>query len=124
MIPTWAAVVGALSLVVIALAVVVSAVAVVRAALGVRAFVGATREATEPVVRDLGLLVGTVRTEADGLAETSRDLRQRIVRAADATEEAVRDVVTTVRTMSRGLSLLGPEAPVKRKRSAKRRRKR
>ena len=124
MIPTWAAVVGALSLVVIALAVVVSAVAVVRAALGVRAFVGATREATEPVVRDLGLLVGTVRTEADGLAETSRDLRQRIVRAADATEEAVRDVVTTVRTMSRGLSLLGPEAPVKRKRPAKRRRKR
>lgn len=123
MIPTWAAVVGALSLVVIALSVVVSAVAVVAAALGARAFLGATREAAEPVIRDLRQLVGTVRAEADGLAETSRDLRQRIVRAADATEGAVRDVVTTVRTVSRGLSLLGPERPVK-KRPAKRRRKR
>lgn len=122
MIPTWAAVVGALSLLVIALSVVVSAVAVVAAALGVRAFLGATRDAAEPVVRDLRLLVGTVRAEADGLAETSRDLRQRIVRAADATEEAVRDVVTTVRTVSRGVSLLRPERQAK-KRPAKRRRK-
>lgn len=124
MIPMWAAVAGALSLIVIALSVVVSAVAVVAAALGVRAFVGATREATEPIIHDLRQLVGTVRTEADGLAETSRDLRQRIVRAADATEGAVRDVVTTVRTMSRGLSLLGPARPAKKKRPAKRRRKR
>ncbi|MGH7613716.1 MAG: hypothetical protein ACREMW_06700 [Gemmatimonadales bacterium] len=120
MIPAWASVVGALSLVVIALSAVVSAAAVVAAALGVRAFLGATREAAEPVVRDLRQLVGTVRVEADGLAETSRDLRQRIVRAADATEEAVRDVVTTVRTVSRGVSLLGPERKPK-KRPAKRR---
>ena len=122
MIPTWAAVVGAVSLVVIALSVVASAVAVVAAALGVRAFLGATREAAEPVVRDLRLLVGTVRAEAEGLAETSRDLRERIVRAADATEAAVRDVVTTVRTVSRGVSLLRPERQAK-KRPAKRRRK-
>ena len=120
MIPTWTAVVGALSLAVIALSVVVSATAVVAAALGVRAFLGATREAAEPVVRDLRQLVGTIRAEADGLAETSRDLRQRIVRAADATEGVVRDVATTVRTVSRGVSLLRPERPTQ-KRPAKRR---
>jgi uncharacterized protein YoxC len=120
MIPTWAAVVGALSLAVIALSVVVSAAAVVAAALGVRAFLGATREAAEPVVRDLRQLVGTIRAETEGLAETSRDLRQRIVRAADATEGVVRDVATTVRTVSRGVSLLRPERPAK-QRPAKRR---
>lgn len=120
MIPTWAAVVGALSLAVIALSAVVSAAAVVAAALGVRVFLSATREAAEPVVRDLRQLVGTIRTETEGLAETSRDLRQRIVRAADATEGVVRDVATTVRTVSRGVSLLRPERPTK-KRPAKRR---
>jgi methyl-accepting chemotaxis protein len=120
MIPTWAAVIGALSLAVIALSVVVSAAAVVAAALGVRTFLGATREAVEPVVSDLRQLVGTIRTEADGLAETSRDLRQRIVRAADATEGVVRDLAATVRTVSRGVSLLRPERPPT-KRPAKRR---
>jgi len=121
MIPTWAAVVGALSLAVIALSVMASAAAVVATALGVRAFLRATRAAAEPVVHDLRQLVGTIRTEADGLAETSRDLRQRIVRAADATEGVVRDVATTVRTVSRGVSLLRPARPTK-KRPAKRRR--
>jgi signal transduction histidine kinase len=121
MIPTWAAVVGALSLAVIALSVMASAAAVVAAALGMRAFLRATREAAEPVVHDLRQLVGTIRTEADGLAETSRDLRQRIVRAADATEGVVRDVAATVRTVSRGVSLLRPARPTK-QRPVKRRR--
>ena len=119
MIPTWAAVVGALSLAVIALSVVLSAAAAVAVALGVRAFLSATRQAAEPVVHDLRQLVGTIRAETEGLAETSRDLRQRIVRAADATEGVVRDVATTVRTVSRGVSLLRPEPPAK-KRPAKR----
>jgi hypothetical protein len=120
MIPTWAAVVGALSLAVIALSVVMSAAAAVAVALGVRAFLSATRQAAEPVVHDLRQLVGTIRAETEGLAETSRDLRQRIVRAADATEGVVRDVATTVRTVSRGVSLLRPERPAK-QRPAKRR---
>jgi hypothetical protein len=123
MIPTWAAVVGAVSLAVIALAALVTGAAVLAAALGVRAFLRVVRDSAEPVVQDVRALIGTIRIEADGLADTSRDLRQRIVRAADAAEarladlgEALevaerevgvtaRDVAATARTVRRGVRL-------------------
>jgi len=123
MIPTWAAVVGAVSLAVIATAALVSAGAVLAAAFGVRLFLRAIRDSAEPVVQDVRQLIGTIRTEADGMAETSRDLRQRIVHAADAAEarlsdlgealevaeheigETARDVAATARTVRRGVSV-------------------
>ena len=123
MIPTWAAVVGSISLAVIAAAALVSALAVLAAAYGVRAFLHAIRHSAEPVVQDVRQLIGTIRSEADGLAETSRDMRQRIVHAADAAEarlselgetlgeaereigETARDVAATARTVRRGVSV-------------------
>ena len=123
MIPTWAAVVGALSLAVIAAAALVSGLAVLAAAFGVRSFLQAIRHSAEPVVQDVRQLIGTIRNEADGLAETSRDMRQRIVHAADAAEarlaelgdtlgeaereigETAKDVAATARTVRRGVSV-------------------
>jgi methyl-accepting chemotaxis protein len=123
MIPTWAAVVGALSLAVIAVAALVSGLAVLAAAYGVRSFLQAIRHSAEPVVQDVRQLIGTIRNEADGLAETSRDMRQRIVHAADAAEarlaelgdtlgeaereigETAKDVAATARTVRRGVSV-------------------
>lgn len=123
MIPTWAAVVGAVSLAVIAVAALVSGLAVLAAAFGVRAFLQAIRHSAEPVVQDVRQLIGTIRNEADGLAETSRDMRQRIVHAADAAEarlaelgdalgeaereigETAKDVAATARTVRRGVSV-------------------
>ena len=81
-------------------------------------------ELAGPAVGDVRALVATIRTEADGLAGTSRELRQRIVNAADAAEArlaeldavfevvqeeveaTVLDVATTMRTVRRGISLL------------------
>jgi methyl-accepting chemotaxis protein len=123
MIPTWAAVVGAISLAVIAVAALVSGLAVLAAAYGVRSFLQAIRHSAEPVVQDVRQLIGTIRSEADGLAETSRDMRQRIVHAADAAEarlaelgdtlgeaereigETAKDVAATARTVRRGVSV-------------------
>jgi methyl-accepting chemotaxis protein len=123
MIPTWAAVVGALSLAVIAAAALVSGLAVLAAAFGVRSFLQAIRHSAEPVLHDVRQLIGTIRNEADGLAETSRDMRQRIVHAADAAEarlaelgdtlgeaereigETAKDVAATARTVRRGVSV-------------------
>jgi hypothetical protein len=123
MIPTWAAVVGAVSLAIMALAAIVTALAVLAAASGVRTFLAAVRTYAEPVVSDVRQLIGTIRTEASGLAETSRDMRQRIVQAADAAEarladlgdaldvaerqieDTTRDVAATARTVRRGVSV-------------------
>jgi methyl-accepting chemotaxis protein len=123
MIPTWAAVVGAVSLAIIALAAIVSALSVLAAAQGVRSFLGAVRHYAEPVVTDVRQLIGTIRTEASGLAETSKELRQRILYAADAAEarladlgdaleaaehrieDTTRDVAATARTVRRGVSV-------------------
>jgi hypothetical protein len=123
MIPTWVAVVTALSLAVIALAAIVIAVSSVVAALGVRAFLGTLRELAVPAVGDVRQLVASIRSEAERLVGTSRELRERIVRAADAAEHrladldalfevvqtevesTVLDVAATVRLVRRGLSL-------------------
>jgi hypothetical protein len=137
MIPTWVAVVTALSLAVVALAAIVIAVSSVVAALGVRAFLSTLRELAVPAVGDVRQLVAAIRTEAESLVGTSRELRERIVRAADAAENrladldalfevvqtevesTVLDVAATVRLVRRGLSVVDWG-----RRALKRRRKR
>jgi len=137
MIPTWVAVVTALSLAVVAMAAIVIAVSSVVAALGLRAFLRMLRELATPAVGDVRQLVASIRTEAESLVGTSRALRERIVRAADAAEtrladldalfevvqaeveSTVLDVAATVRLVRRGLSLLDWG-----RRTLKRRRKR
>ena len=92
MIPTWAAVVAALSLAIIAVAVVVVAVASVISALGVRAFLRALNQLAGPAIDDVRVLVASIKTEADALLGTSRDIRLKIVRAADAAESRLSDL--------------------------------
>ena len=46
------------------------------------------------VVEQASQVAVTVRTEVEGMAETSRDLRARVKRAADATEERLADLET------------------------------
>ncbi len=124
MIPTWVAVVTGISLAILALAAIVIAAASVVAALGFRAFRRVVRDLAGPALGDVRALVAAIRSEADGLVGTSRDLRERIVKAADAAEArladldavfevvqeevetTVLDVAATMRTVRRGISLL------------------
>jgi hypothetical protein len=123
MLPTWVGVVSAVSLMIIALAALVGGVAIVAAALGVRAAVKALRSFGGPAIADVRLLITNIKTEADALVGTSRDIRHRIVRAADAAEErltaldsvaevmqdeledAAVDAAATMREVRRGLSV-------------------
>src|SRR5438094_2535593 len=124
MIPAWVAVVAAVSLAILALAAIAIAVSSVAAALGVRAFLRVLRDLAGPAVGDVRQLVGTIRTEAESLVGTSRDLRGRIVKAADAAqarladldalfevvheevETTALDVAVTLRNVRRGLAVL------------------
>ena len=92
MIPTWTALVAAVSLAIIALAVIVVAAASVASALGVRAFLQAIEHFAGPAIGDVRQLIGTIKAEADSLVGTSRDIRVRIVRAADAAEARLTDL--------------------------------
>jgi hypothetical protein len=123
MVPTWVGVVSAISLAIIALAAVVVAVASAASALGIRAFTRALEQLAGPAIHDARQLIGSIKTEADALVGTSRDIRLRIVRAADAAEHrlsdldalvevvqeevegTVLDVGATLRNVRRGLSL-------------------
>jgi uncharacterized protein YoxC len=124
MIPTWLAVVTAISLAIMAVAAIVIALATAASTLAMRAFLGGLHDLVGPALGDVRQLVGTIRAEAEGLMETSRELRGRIVAAADAAqarladldalfevlqeevETTVLDVAATVRTVRRGVSLL------------------
>src|SRR5438477_5079815 len=124
MIPAWVAVVAAVSLAILALAAIAIAVSSVAAALGVRAFLRVLRDLAGPAVGDVRQLVGSIRTEADSLVGTSRELRERIVKAADAAqtrladldalfevvqeevETTTLDVAATLRNVRRGLAVL------------------
>jgi hypothetical protein len=123
MVPTWVGVVSALSLAIIALAALVAAAAIIAAALGVRAAVKALKSFAGPAIHDVRQLIGSIKTEADALVGASRDVRQRIVRAADAAEERLTsldalaevmqeeleetalDAAATMRDVRRGLSV-------------------
>lgn len=121
MIPTWAAVLGSVSLAVIALAAIISAIALLNVALGIRSFVNSLKETTLPVVADVRHLVSSIRTEVDGIAESSRDIRQRLVRAADGAEERLADIAGVVRTVQSGVALWKSVRPSRSKRRTKRR---
>ncbi len=123
MLPTWVGVVSALSLAIIAVAALVTAAAITGAAVGIRAAVKALKGFAGPAITDVRQLIGSIRTEADALVGTSRDVRQRIVRAVDAAEERLTsldalaevvqdeleetalDAAATMRNVRRGLSV-------------------
>lgn len=123
MIPTWAAVVSALSLLIIALAALVGAAALVAAGLGVRAALKALRIQAGPAISDVRQLIGNIKSEADAILDTSRDVRHRIIKAADAAEERLTqldalaevmqeeleetalDAAATMQNVRRGISL-------------------
>ena len=100
MIPTWAAVVGVLSLAVIA----VSAVAVVVVVYGIRSFVTGLKNSTLPMVTDVREMVAGIRTEVDGIVDTSRDIRHRLVNVADGAEARLADIAAAVRTVQAGVA--------------------
>lgn len=103
MLPTWVGVVSALSLAIIALAALVCAAAIVAAGLGVRAGVKALRTLAGPAITDVRQLIGSIKSEADAIVDTSRDVRHRIVRAADAAEERLTDLDALAEVMQEEL---------------------
>ncbi len=123
MMPTWVGVVSALSLAVLALAGVALALAHLVAARQLLRVLRLFDELAGPAVGDVRHLIATIRAEVDGIGATSRDLRGRVVRAADAAEArladldalvgvvqeevegAAIDLAASLRTVRRGLSL-------------------
>ncbi len=123
MLPPWAGVISALSLATIALAAIVLAVSSVISLLRMHAFVRALEQMAGPAIDDVRQLIGAIKGEADALVGTSRDIRERIVRAADAAEHrlsdldalvevvqeemegTVVDAAATIRNVRRGVSL-------------------
>lgn len=103
MLPSWALVVSAISLAIIALAALVAAGGIVTAALGVRGAVKTLKGFAGPAIADVHQLIGSIKTEADALVGASRDVRQRIVRAADAAEDRLTDLDTLADVMQQEL---------------------
>jgi hypothetical protein len=124
MIPTWVAVVSAISLALIALAGLTVAAQIHIAARHMLRLLATFESYAGPALQDIQRLVAAIRTEAEALTGTSQDLRTRIVGAADATqarladltalldviqdevEGATVDFAATVRTIRRGASVL------------------
>ena len=92
MLPTWVGAVSAISLAIIAIATLVAAGSIIAAALGVRAAVKALKGFAGPAIADVRQLIGSIKTEADALVGTSRDVRHRIVRAVDKAEDRLTDL--------------------------------
>jgi hypothetical protein len=103
MLPSWVGAVSAISLAIIALASLVAAAALMAAALGVRAAVKALQGFAGPAIADVRQLIGSIKVEADALVGASRDVRQRIVRAADAAEDRLTDLDTLAGVMQQEL---------------------
>lgn len=122
MIPTWAAVLGSLSLAVIALAAITSALAVLTVALGIRSFLNGVKDSALPIVNDVRQMVSSIRTEVDGIAETSRDIRHRLVQVADSAEARLGDIAAAVRTVQTGVALWKSVRPAKQDRPVRKRR--
>jgi hypothetical protein len=92
MLPTWVGVVSAVSLVIIAGAALIGTAAVIAAALSIRVAVKAIKTLAGPAISDVRQLITSIKIEADALVGASRDVRHRIVRAADAAEERLTDL--------------------------------
>ena len=124
MIPTWVAVVTGISLAILAVAAIAIALSSVIAVLALRTSLRVLEGLAGPALGDVRQLVATIRAEADGLVGTSRELRTRILKAADAAEERLADldalfevvqdevettaldVAATLRNVRRGLTVL------------------
>jgi len=124
MIPTWAAVLSAVSLAVIAVAALAVAAGILAAQRQFARLLGTLESHAGPALEDVRRLVAGIRTEAENITGTSKDLRIRIVQAADAAEERLADLnglldviqdevegatvdfAATVRTIRRGASVL------------------
>ena len=124
MLPTWAGVVSAISLLIIALAALAVAAAVASTAFGLRAALRGLQGAASPAIDDLRHVVATVRTEVDALAAASRAVRVRVADGTDAVaarlaaldamvdelegevRAAVDDLGATFRTVRRAASLV------------------
>jgi hypothetical protein len=123
MIPAWVGIVTALSLAIIAVAAIVVAAASVASVHGIRTLLRVMKLLAGPAMSDVRLLIGSIKAEADALVGTSRDIRLRIVHAADAAEarlsdlgalvdivqeeveETAIDAAAALRNVRRGLSL-------------------
>ena len=124
MIPTWVAVVTAVSLAILAVAAIAIALSSAVAALALRTFLRVLETLAGPALGDVRQLVATIRAEAEGFVGTSRDLRHRIIKAADSAEQRLADldavfeivqeevestaldVASTLRNVRRGLTVL------------------
>lgn len=124
MIPTWLVVVTGISLAILALAALAIAVAQVVMAFELTTLLRQLHQVGGPALSDVRDLVATIRAEADSLVGTSRDLRGRIVSAADQAqarltdlaalfevvqeevETTVLDAAATLRTVRRGFSVI------------------
>ena len=123
MLPTWVGVVSAISLAIIAMAATVLAVSSVVSVLRMHAFVHALEQMAGPAIGDVRQMISAIKGEAEALVGTSRDIRERIVSAADAAErrlsdldalvevvqdeveDTVLDAAATLRNVRRGMSL-------------------
>jgi hypothetical protein len=90
--PQWVGVVTALSLAIIAVSAIAVAVAAILAARAARSLLRTVEQIAGPALGDVRQLVATIRHEADALVGTSRDIRERIVRAADAAEVKLSEI--------------------------------
>jgi hypothetical protein len=99
MVPTWTAVVTALSLAIIALAALAVGVAALLAARSVMKLLKGVERVAGPALADLRQLVGTIRTEAEAIVGTSRDIRTRITSAVDAAEYRLKELDTLVEVL-------------------------
>ena len=124
MIPTWAAVVSAVSLAIIAVAALAVAAGLYIAGRQFGRLLGTLESHAGPALQDVQQLVAAIRAEAEQITGTSKDLRIRIVHAADAAQERLADLdalldviqeevegatvdfAATVRTIRRGASVL------------------
>jgi phage-related protein len=88
----WVGVVTAISLAVIAVAAIAVAIAAVVTARWARSVLHTLEQLAGPALSDVRQLVGTIKTEADALVGTARDIRHRIVQAADAAQARLSDL--------------------------------
>ncbi len=124
MLPTWVGVVMAVSLAILALAGITLAATHLAAARRLEGFLHLFEQLAGSAIGDVRQIVATIRSEAEGITGTSRDLRGRLVKAADAAEArlgdldallevvqqevegAALDVAATLRTVRRGIALV------------------
>lgn len=90
--PNSAVVVMAVSLAVIGIASIAAGTAAVFMAIQLRRFFRAVEALGGPAVADVRHMVRSIRAEADALVGTSRDVRVRIIQAADAAEARLTDL--------------------------------